>query len=281
MASGSETAFVTGGSGFIGGRLIRRLVADGVAVRALARSESSAAKVAALGARGGTRRPRRRRRDGVRRRGLRPGLPPRRARRPSGARWRSSSAATSAAPATRSRPAARSGVASFVHCGTEAAILAGQALHGADETEPLRPDSPGPVLGDEGEGRGAGPRGERRRPRDGRRAAALRVGGRRYDAAARDRRRGRVRQVRLGRRWRTPDLHHPCRQRRRGAGPRRRAGGRRRGLLRHRRRAGGVPRVHHRAAARPRGRASRPHRARLGRRARSPAAARRRGSCSR
>jgi hypothetical protein len=31
-------AFVTGGSGFIGGRLIERLVADGVAVRALARS---------------------------------------------------------------------------------------------------------------------------------------------------------------------------------------------------------------------------------------------------
>ena len=44
------SAFVTGGSGFIGGRLIRRLVADGWTVRALARSESSAAKVRDAGA---------------------------------------------------------------------------------------------------------------------------------------------------------------------------------------------------------------------------------------
>lgn len=43
-------AFVTGGSGFIGGRLVTRLVADGHAVRALARSERSADAVAALGA---------------------------------------------------------------------------------------------------------------------------------------------------------------------------------------------------------------------------------------
>ena len=43
-------AFVTGGSGFIGGALIQRLVGDGVQVRALARSESSAGKVRAHGA---------------------------------------------------------------------------------------------------------------------------------------------------------------------------------------------------------------------------------------
>src|SRR2546429_9514239 len=48
MAEGA--AFVTGGSGFIGGRLIRRLVADGVDVRALARSERSAAAVEEAGA---------------------------------------------------------------------------------------------------------------------------------------------------------------------------------------------------------------------------------------
>lgn len=44
------TTFVTGGSGFIGGRLIERLVRDGHSVRALARSDRSAEKVRALGA---------------------------------------------------------------------------------------------------------------------------------------------------------------------------------------------------------------------------------------
>jgi nucleoside-diphosphate-sugar epimerase len=44
------TAFVTGGSGFIGGALIRRLVAEGWTVRALARSEASAATVRERGA---------------------------------------------------------------------------------------------------------------------------------------------------------------------------------------------------------------------------------------
>lgn len=43
-------AFVTGGSGFIGGRLIERLVAEGHGVRALARSERAAATVKSLGA---------------------------------------------------------------------------------------------------------------------------------------------------------------------------------------------------------------------------------------
>ena len=45
-----STAFVTGGSGFIGGRLIERLCREGRRVRALARSQSSADKVRALGA---------------------------------------------------------------------------------------------------------------------------------------------------------------------------------------------------------------------------------------
>jgi nucleoside-diphosphate-sugar epimerase len=45
-----RTAFVTGGSGFIGGRLIERLARDGWTVRALARSDAAAARVTAAGA---------------------------------------------------------------------------------------------------------------------------------------------------------------------------------------------------------------------------------------
>ena len=44
------TAFVTGGSGFIGGRLLRRLVEGGTRVYALARSDASAEAVSELGA---------------------------------------------------------------------------------------------------------------------------------------------------------------------------------------------------------------------------------------
>ena len=45
-----KTVFVTGGTGFIGGRLVALLVARGVEVRALARSEAGLQKVKALGA---------------------------------------------------------------------------------------------------------------------------------------------------------------------------------------------------------------------------------------
>src|SRR5215213_9017454 len=44
------TAFVTGGSGFIGGKLIERLRGEGLEIRALARSDASAEAVAAAGA---------------------------------------------------------------------------------------------------------------------------------------------------------------------------------------------------------------------------------------
>ncbi len=43
------TAFVTGGSGFIGGKLIERLRADGHSVGALARSDDAADRIRARG----------------------------------------------------------------------------------------------------------------------------------------------------------------------------------------------------------------------------------------
>ena len=94
----TPAAFVTGGSGFIGGRLIERLRSDGWDVRALARSAASAEKVRALGAEPVHGDLDDRRRHARRRRGLRRPLstpPPTSA---SGARARSSSASTSMAP---------------------------------------------------------------------------------------------------------------------------------------------------------------------------------------
>ena len=44
------TAFVTGGSGFVGGRLVERLARDGWSVRALARSDRAADAVRVRGA---------------------------------------------------------------------------------------------------------------------------------------------------------------------------------------------------------------------------------------
>ncbi|MEA2350152.1 MAG: hypothetical protein QOG86_1093 [Thermoleophilaceae bacterium] len=136
-----RSAFVTGGSGFIGGRLIRRLVADGWRVRALARSDRSASAVEQAGAeavRGDL--------DQVE--SMRAGA--------EGCDFAFHAAAYVKNWGTRedfergnvvgtknALEAARSaGVRRFVHVGTEAALLAGQPLRDADETEPLRPDSP-------------------------------------------------------------------------------------------------------------------------------------------
>lgn len=135
------TAFVTGGSGFIGGRLIERLRSDGHTVKALARSEQAA--------------------DRVRDRGgepVRGDLADVEAMR-SGAEeceWAFHAAATLGdwgkreefergnVEGTRNvlEAGARAGVRRFVHVGTEAALLAGQPLVDVDETAPLRPDSP-------------------------------------------------------------------------------------------------------------------------------------------
>ncbi|MFL5997283.1 MAG: NAD-dependent epimerase/dehydratase family protein [Streptomyces sp.] len=133
-------AFVTGGSGFIGQALVRRLVSEGHSVRALVRSEESAAKVSALGAE------------------------PVRGVLTDSATWQDAVkgsevvfhlAAETNVSADRARQelvtvggtraaldaARHAGVARFVHCGTEAALLAGDPLVDVDETAPLRPDS--------------------------------------------------------------------------------------------------------------------------------------------
>jgi nucleoside-diphosphate-sugar epimerase len=143
MTESPQTAFVTGGSGFIGGRLISRLLGDGWSVRALARSPSAMEKVSALGAdpvEGDLERP-----DA-----LRAGA--------TGCRHAFHAAAHLGEWGSRQEferinvggtrnvlQACRdAGVERFVHVGTEAALLAGDPLVQVDETAPLRPDSKAP-----------------------------------------------------------------------------------------------------------------------------------------
>jgi nucleoside-diphosphate-sugar epimerase len=133
-------AFVTGGSGFIGGRLIERLVREGWTVRALARSDAAAEKVSALGA------------EAVRgdledRDALRAGA--------AGADVVFHAAAHLGEWGDRAEfervnvggtrnvleTARTAGVPRFVHVGTEAALLAGKPLVNVNEDAPLRPDS--------------------------------------------------------------------------------------------------------------------------------------------
>jgi nucleoside-diphosphate-sugar epimerase len=133
-------AFVTGGSGFIGGALVRRLVADGWDVHALVRSEDSARKVAALGA---------------------TPIAGDLADVPSmavGAQYCEVAFHCAAhlgdwgtreefergnVQGTRNALAAarQAGLRRFVHVGTEAALLAGEPLIEVDERAPLRFDS--------------------------------------------------------------------------------------------------------------------------------------------
>ena len=137
------TAFVTGGSGFVGAALIRRLVADGWSVRALARSAAADAKVRAAGAE-----PVRGDLDGV-------------AAMTSGARGAEVAFHSAAklgdwgpwdefrrvnVAGTRNVIAASraANVRRLVHVGTEAALLRGQPLVAADERTPLAFDSPAP-----------------------------------------------------------------------------------------------------------------------------------------
>jgi nucleoside-diphosphate-sugar epimerase len=139
----TDTAFVTGGSGSIGGKLVERLVGEGKAVRALARSEQSARRVEELGA------------EAVR------GDLGDRASLAAGAAGAETAFHLAAhlgewgawedfergnVDGTRNALAAcaEAGVRRFVHCGTEAALMAGEPLVGVDETTPLRPESRAP-----------------------------------------------------------------------------------------------------------------------------------------
>ena len=137
----TQTAFVTGGSGFIGGALIERLRREGWEVRALARSEASAQKVRDRGAEpvAGDLGDVAALRDGA-----------------AGCEVCFHAAAKVEdwgdpeeferlnVGGTENTIAAcrEAGVRRLLHVGTEAALMAGQPLVGVDERAPLRPDSP-------------------------------------------------------------------------------------------------------------------------------------------
>jgi nucleoside-diphosphate-sugar epimerase len=139
----AKTAFVTGGSGFIGGRLIERLVGEGCPVRALARSDVAAARVTALGAEP-----------------MQGDIEDRSSltRAAAGAEvafhlaahlgewgpWEEFERGNVEGTRNALAACAETGVRRFVHCSTEAALMAGQPLVQVDETAPLRPDSRAP-----------------------------------------------------------------------------------------------------------------------------------------
>jgi nucleoside-diphosphate-sugar epimerase len=134
-------AFVTGGSGFIGGALIERLRREGWEVRALARSDAAEAAVRDRGAspvRGdlGDR-------DALEGGSVGCDVCFHAAAKvedwgdPADFERLNVGGTTNVIAAARA-----AGVRRLVHVGTEAALTAGQALVGVDEGAPLRPDSP-------------------------------------------------------------------------------------------------------------------------------------------
>jgi nucleoside-diphosphate-sugar epimerase len=135
------TAFVTGGSGFIGGALIERLRAEGWDVRALARSQAAEQKVRDRGA---VPVPGDLENEAMMREGA------------TGADVAFHAAAkvedwgdpdeferlNVRGTANVIAACRAAGVRRLVHVGTEAALMAGDPLVNVDETAPLRPDSP-------------------------------------------------------------------------------------------------------------------------------------------
>jgi nucleoside-diphosphate-sugar epimerase len=133
--------FVTGGSGFVGGRLIERLCAEGHLVRALARSATASELVRARG--------------GEPVAGELADVAAMRAAA-DGCQLAFHAAAALGDWGRREdfelgnvegtsnvlQACEEAGVRRFVHVGTEAALLAGKPLVEVDETAPLRPDSP-------------------------------------------------------------------------------------------------------------------------------------------
>ena len=137
------SAFVTGGSGFIGGRLVKRLVDEGWTVRALARSDGSERAVAELGAKAV-------RGDIGDADSIAAGAEGCEvafhlaAHLGDSGRWEDFERGNVDGTRNTLDGCARAGVTRFVHCGTEAALMAGEPLVNVDETAPLRPDSPAP-----------------------------------------------------------------------------------------------------------------------------------------
>lgn len=135
------TAYVTGGSGFIGGALIERLLTEGWAVRALARSDRAAQAVARRGAEavwGDL--------DDVEAmtEGARGADVAFHAAAHLGEWGARSEFERGNVRGTRNALAATrtAGVRRFVHVGTEAALLSGEPLVAVDERAPLQPNSP-------------------------------------------------------------------------------------------------------------------------------------------
>ncbi len=180
----ADAIFVTGASGFIGGALTRALIADGGTVRALVRSDASAAAVEALGAepvRGDLSDP-----ASIRAGAQDCGLAFHAAALP--AEWGTRAefeAANVMGTANVLGACEAAGVSRLVHVGTEAAHFAMEPLVGDRRERAVAARLPGPLLVDEGAGGAARRPRVEARLRDRRRTAAARLGARRPDGAAR------------------------------------------------------------------------------------------------